>query len=96
MASPLRLPKSKAHHIDGAQFQFGLNEIDLNAERFADLFCNGRIKRVREWLNDEVPIPPWVPALLAAMMTPEARTRAIATAEHLIANAVDDDGALSQ
>ncbi len=85
MASPLRLPKSKIHHIDGAQFQYGLDEVNLSAERFADLFCNGRVKRVREWLADELPVPPWVPALLAAMVSPEGRTRAIATAEHLIA-----------
>lgn len=85
MASPLRLPKSKIHHIDGAQFQFGLDEVNLSPERFADLFCNGRVKRVREWLADDVPVPPWVPALLAAMVSPEGRTRAIATAEHLIA-----------
>lgn len=85
MASPLRLPKSKAHHIDGAQFRFGLDEVGLSPERFADLFCNGRVKRVHEWLAGELPVPPWVPALLAAMVSPEGRTRAIATAEHLIA-----------
>lgn len=87
MASPLRLPKSKAHHIDGAQFRFGLGEVDLSPERFAELFCNGRVKRVHEWLTGELPVPPWVPALLAAMVSPEGRTRAIATAEHLIAAA---------
>lgn len=89
MARKLHLPpsKTKAAHIDGAQFRYGLNEADLTPERFAELFCNGRISRVREWLKDEVPVPPWVPALLAAMMTAEARTRAIATAEHLIAAA---------
>ncbi|MGO4677664.1 hypothetical protein AB4Z40_32740 [Bosea sp. 2YAB26] len=81
----IQLSKTKAAHIDGAQFQFGLNEVDLSPERFAGLFCGGRIKRVHEWLNDELPVPPWVPALLAAMVWPEARTRAIATAEHLIA-----------
>ena len=85
MAAPLRLSKSKAHHIDGAQFQFGLDEVNLSAERFAILFCNGRLKRVREWLVGDLPVPPWVPALLAAMTSPDARTRAIATAEHLIA-----------
>lgn len=75
MASPLRLPKSKAHHIDGAQFQFGLDEVNLSAERFADLFCNGRLKRVREWLDGDLPISPWVPALLAAMQSPDGRAR---------------------
>lgn len=77
--------KTKAAHIDGAQFGYGLKEVDLSPERFAGLFCNGRTGRVHEWLNDELPVPPWVPALLAAMMTPEAKARAIATAEHLIA-----------
>jgi hypothetical protein len=79
--------KSKAAHIDGAQFRYGLKEVDLTPERFAELFCNGRISRVREWLNDELPAPPWVPALLAAMTAPEARARAIATVEHLISSA---------
>lgn len=87
MARKLQLPTSKAAHIDGEQFRYGLRQIDMPPDRFAELFCNGRLSRVHEWLNDEVPVPPWVPALLAAMMTPEARTRAIATAEHLIATA---------
>jgi len=85
MGRRLEIPKSKALHIDGAQFQFGLTDVNLTAGRFADLFCNGRVKRVHEWLQDEVPVPPWVPALLAAMTFPDARERAIATAEHLIA-----------
>lgn len=79
--------KMKAQSIDGAQFQFGLDEVNLSAEQFASLFCNGRISRVREWLNGDLPIPPWVPALLAAMQSPDGRARAIATAEHLIAAA---------
>lgn len=73
--------------IDGGQFRYGLKEVDLAPERFAELFCNGRISRVHEWLNDKVPIPPMGSALLAAMVTPEARARAVATAEHLIASA---------
>lgn len=87
MSSKLHAPfaKIKAKQIDGEQFQFGLNEAAMTAERFAELFCNGRLKRVREWLSDEVPIPPWVPALLAAMGTPEGRARAVATADHLLA-----------
>jgi hypothetical protein len=88
--STLRVKKGKAAHIDGTQFQFGLDEIKLSAERFAELFCNGRTKRVREWLNDDLPVPPWVPALLAAMGAPDGRSRAIATAEHLIAAAAND------
>jgi hypothetical protein len=90
MARKLQLSASrtKAAHIDGEQFRYGLRQIEKAPDRFAKLFCNGRISRVHEWLNDEVPVPPWVPALLAAMMTPEARERAIATAEHLIASAV--------
>lgn len=87
MAAKLQLPpsRSKARSIDGAQFRYGLNEAGLTPERFATLFCNGRVSRVHEWLNDELPAPPWVPALLAAMGSPEGRTRAIATAEHLLA-----------
>lgn len=77
----------KAAHINGEQFRYGLRQVALAPDRFAELFCNGRISRVREWLNDEVPVPPWVPALLAAMLTPEAKDRAIATASHLIAAA---------
>jgi hypothetical protein len=89
MARGLQIPnsKTKAQSIDGAQFRFGLDEVSLSAERFAELFCNGRVKRVREWLDDDLPIPPWVPALLAAMQSPDGRARAIATAEHLIAAA---------
>lgn len=89
MARKLQIPSSRtrAAHIDGDQFRYGLTDVDLTPERFADLFCNGRIGRVREWLNDEVPIPPWVPALLAALTILEARMRAIATAEHMIAKA---------
>lgn len=89
MARKLQLPasKTKAAHISGEQFRYGLRQIEMAPDRFAALFCNGRISRVHEWLNDEVPAPPWVPALLAAMMTPEAKTRAVATAEHLIATA---------
>lgn len=79
--------KTKAAHISGEQFRYGLRQIEMAPDRFAALFCNGRISRVHEWLNDEVPVPPWVPALLAAMMTPEAKMRAIATAEHLIVTA---------
>ena len=90
MSSTLRVTKSKAAHIDGAQFRFGLDEAELSPERFADLFCNGRIKRVREWLNGELPVPPWVPALLAAMGVPDGRSRAIATAEHLLAAGADE------
>lgn len=86
----IRPSKTKAAHIDGAQFRYGLKEVDLSPERFAALFCGGRVRRVHEWLNDELPVPPWVPALLAAMVSPEARTRAIATAEHLIAAAPAD------
>ena len=37
--STLRIVKSKAAHIDGAQFQFGLDEAALSPERFADLFA---------------------------------------------------------
>lgn len=87
MARKLQIPssKTKAAHIDGAQFQFGLSEVKLSPERFAELFCNGRTKRVYEWLNDELPVPPWVPALLAAMGAQDGRARAIATAEHLLA-----------
>lgn len=92
MAASLKLPKAKAAHISGEQLRYGLRQIEMTPDRFAELFCNGRLSRVREWLKDEVPVPPWVPALLAAMMTPEARTRAIATAEHLIA-AVGSAGA---
>lgn len=89
MARKLQLPpaKSRAAHIDGEQFRYGLRQIEMAPDRFAELFCNGRISRVHEWLNDEIPVPPWVPALLAAMMTPEAKARAIATAEHLMAAA---------
>lgn len=89
MARKLQLPPStsRAAHIDGEQFRYGLRQIEMTPDRFADLFCNGRVSRVHEWLNDEIPIPPWVPALLAAMLTPEAKARAIATAEHLIAAA---------
>lgn len=83
MTSALKVQRSKSEHIDGAQFRFGLEEVQFTAKRFAELFCNGRTKRVHEWLGDEVPVPMWVPALLAAMQVPEARTRAIATAEHL-------------
>lgn len=83
----LSASKTKAAHINGTQFRYGLKETDLTPERFAALFCNGRTSRVHEWLNDEVPIPPWVPKLLAAMMTPEAKARAISTAEHLMAAA---------
>lgn len=86
----LSVAKTKVAHISGEQFRYGLRQIEMAPDRFAQLFCNGRISRVHEWLNDEVPVPPWVPALLAAMMTPEAKTRAIATAEHLIATAVGD------
>ncbi len=94
MARKLQLPasKTKAAHISGEQFRYGLRQVEMAPDRFAALFCNGRISRVHEWLNDEVPVPPWVPALLAAMMTAEAKTRAIATAEHLIA-AASADGA---
>ncbi|RDJ20119.1 hypothetical protein DWF00_16540 [Bosea caraganae] len=93
MARSLQIPNSKikAQQIDGAQFQHGLNEAALTAERFAELFCNGRLKRVREWLTDEVPVPPWVPALLAAMGVADGRARAIATAEHLLAMGTDSD-----
>lgn len=92
MARKLQIPasKTKAAHIDGEQFRYGLRQIEMTPDRFAALFCNGRSSRVHEWLNGEVPIPPWVPALLAAMLTPEARERAIATAEHLIAAASAD------
>ena len=86
VARKLQIPasKTKTARIDGEQFGYGLRQIEMAPDRFAELFCNGRISRVHEWLNDEVPVPPWVPALLAAMLTPEARTRAIATAEHLM------------
>lgn len=89
MARKLQLSASKvkAAHIEGAQFSHGLQAVKLSPDQFATLFCNARISRVHEWLNGEVPIPPWVPALLAAMLTPEARERAIAMAEHLIAAA---------
>jgi len=83
--------RARAKPIDGDQFRFGLGEAQLTAERFADLFCNGRIERVREWSSGAVPVPPWVPALLAAMVAPEGRMRAIATAEHLIAVARGED-----
>ncbi|AMJ62454.1 hypothetical protein [Bosea sp. PAMC 26642] len=87
MARGLQIPnaKARAQSINGAQFQFGLDEVKLSPDRFAELFCNRRTKRVHEWLDDELPIPPWVPALLAAMQSPEGRKRAIATAEHLVA-----------
>lgn len=91
MAAPLKAPKSKSAPIDGEQFRYGLRQIDMGPDRFAKLFCNGRLSRVQEWLNNEVPVSPWVPALLAAMMTTEARARAIATAEHLIATAVAEE-----
>ena len=87
----IQLSKTKAAHIDGAQFRYGLKEVDLTPERFAELFCNGRIKRVHEWLVGDLPIPQWVPALLAAMQSPDGRARAIATAEHLIAAATADN-----
>lgn len=82
--------KAKAAHIDSEQFRYGLQAVNLSPDQFAALLCNGRISRVHEWLNGEVPIPPWVPALLAALLTPEARERAIATAEHLIVAASAD------
>lgn len=59
MAAPLKLPKGKAAHIDGEQFRYGLRQIDVSPDGFAELFCNGRLSRVQEWLNDEVPVPPW-------------------------------------
>ncbi len=44
MSSTLRVThsKTKGRHIDGAQFQFGLEEVNLNPERFAELICSGR------------------------------------------------------
>lgn len=97
MARKLQLPASnmKAAHIEGAQFNHGLQAVKLSPDQFAKLFCNGRISRVHAWLNDEVPIRPWVPALLAAMLTPEARERAIATAEHLLGSAQASVGVLN-